>query len=225
MNLSKYVYITDSIDEKSKLLYNSKNDYFIKYNKNDFGELDDFLSNNQIFDFLEEHSFFSSEDEEQKLKVYHDKALKSEDTLMLILKITKKCNFRCTYCYENFMDNNLIIKNQNILIKYIKNKLSEGKIHHLIISWFGGEPLMNIECILNMAAQLIDVCKSFNVKYSSSIVTNGFLLSSKVIDMLYKSGVNTFQITLDGAPFFMTNNAYQRMVKKHLILYIEIYKN
>ena len=31
--LSKFIYITDSYDNKSKLLYNSKSPYFVKYSK------------------------------------------------------------------------------------------------------------------------------------------------------------------------------------------------
>ena len=141
MELSKYIYITDSYDEKNRLLYNSKNGYFVKYNISDFGDISNFISNVEITDFLSGKDFFKSEDEEEQLLKVHTNALKSEDRIMLILKITKNCNFRCSYCYEKFQEEKLDEYNQDIVLEFVRSRLSEKKIKNLQVSWFGGEPL------------------------------------------------------------------------------------
>ncbi|TOB11935.1 radical SAM protein, partial [Vibrio parahaemolyticus] len=60
--------------------------------------------------------------------------------LQLIIFPTEKCNFRCTYCYEKFevgrMSNELI---QGIK-KFLEVRIPE--LDRLVISWFGGEPLL-----------------------------------------------------------------------------------
>ena len=200
VKLSKYIYVTDSVDSKEKLLYNSKNGYFIKYSKQDFEQIGDFLNEEEIVKFLAEKEFLEQEGEIEYIRNRHIKEIRSEDTMMLTLKITRDCNFRCIYCYEDFVNKKLSEENQKIILKYIEKNLSRGKIKHLIIAWFGGEPLTNIKCIAYMAQQVMGLCEKYGVKYSSTVVTNGYLLSESYFEQLCKSGVTNFQVTIDGAP-------------------------
>lgn len=197
---SKYVIEADSFDNKHGLLYNTKNDYFIRYLKQDFFDRDDLLNYPTITKFLNEKKFFIEKNEIMDMMYHHIEITKSNSTLMLILKITKNCNFRCIYCYEELYDKgkNMSIAIQKSIIKFIEKKLRRESIKHLIISWFGGEPSLNMDCICNMSKKIIKICKENNVKYSSSIVTNGFLLNIATIKNLIISGINTFQITIDG---------------------------
>ncbi|WP_317317228.1 radical SAM/SPASM domain-containing protein [Amedibacillus dolichus] len=196
--LSKYVLETKSFDEQYGLLYNSKNNYFIRYLLSDFKDVNSLLDVPQIQKLLEEKEFLYCENEFHDIQRRIKKIIKSEETLMLILKVTKDCNFRCIYCYEQFSDKNMSVDVQDNIISFIKNKINMGTIKHLIISWFGGEPLMNMECIRYMGKEIKCFCELRHVKYSSSVVTNGFLLNRKVVKELVDLGVNTFQITIDG---------------------------
>lgn len=60
--------------------------------------------------------------------------------LGLIILPTEKCNFRCTYCYEDF-ENKRIDKK---VVDGIKNLLSNrsNNLKILNIELFGGEPLL-----------------------------------------------------------------------------------
>lgn len=199
--ISKYVYTATSFDGQYNLLFNSKNDYFIRYDNQDFKDIIALTENEEICEFLSEKGFYYSDDEFQIIQKTPASALKSEDTLMLILKITKDCNFRCTYCYEDFSSTKMSDDIQNNVINLIKKQLKIGKIKHVIVSWFGGEPLLNLQCIEDMSPKIINLCLNYGAKYSSSIVTNGYLLNSHAITKLLNAKVNNFQITIDGPSY------------------------
>ena len=60
----------------------------------------------------------------------------SADYFSLTLMPTEQCNFRCTYCYEDFS----IGKMKEDVIRGIKNLLKQRipTLKYLNISWFGG---------------------------------------------------------------------------------------
>ena len=195
--LSKYIVITDSYDMDSKLLFNRVNGYFIKYSKKDYETLSKFLENEKISKFLEEKGFFDNPDLSYLDNLYKEK-IDSADTLNLIIKTTKQCNFRCSYCYENFSNQMIDKSKEKILYNFIRNEIIIKKIKKLYISWFGGEPLLNVDIINSLGEEILKLCKELNVEYHSSITTNGYLLNEKNIDTLFNINNRVFQITLDG---------------------------
>ena len=64
----------------------------------------------------------------------------ANNALRLILMPTEACNFRCTYCYEDFrykrMDDSVVTGVKRFL------DLRASHLSQLEISWFGGEPLL-----------------------------------------------------------------------------------
>lgn len=119
------------------------------------------------------------------------------DVFELIILPTEQCNFRCTYCYENFE----IRKMSKQTVNGIKNFLTKKAaiIQDLHISWFGGEPLLAIDIIEDISKYILRL-NSINPRffYKASITTNGYLLTKKNLDKLFKIGVKSFQISLDG---------------------------
>ncbi len=63
------------------------------------------------------------------------------------------------------------------------------------ITWFGGEPLLNFKKIVEISNHLIRE----NIEFSSSILTNGYLLSKSKIDKLKELKITNVQVTLDGS--------------------------
>ena len=61
------------------------------------------------------------------------------DVLHLILLPTEACNFRCTYCYEDFRLGRM---SEDVVrgVEALLSRRAEG-LARLEISWFGGEPL------------------------------------------------------------------------------------
>lgn len=196
--ISKYVYITNSFDERYCLLYNSKNDDFIRYDKNDFTSFEEFVMNEQVNEYLKENNYFYESNELSEINKNYANMVESEDTLMLIIKVTRKCNFRCVYCYEYLNNNDITEKAVQSIYKFIENKIKSGKLKKINICWFGGEPLVNLKQIISMSENIINLCANNNVLYMSSVVTNGYLLTKEVAEKLISLGVNNFQITIDG---------------------------
>ena len=106
---------------------------------------------------------------------------------------TTDCNARCFYCFEAGA-NKVNMNKQTALdiAEYIK-KVSKG--HKVVIRWFGGEPLYNVEAIDIICEKLRD----FKIEYESFIVTNAFLFTPEMVSRAKELWNLTFaQITLDG---------------------------
>jgi uncharacterized protein len=103
-----------------------------------------------------------------------------------------KCNFACFYCFE---EGN---KNFSLMDESIENALvtiiEKNKKKSLSINWFGGEPLLGFDKMISICKKLIDK----EIKFTSSIVTNGSLLTMEKIEQLDLLNLSFIQITLDG---------------------------
>ncbi len=111
---------------------------------------------------------------------------------------TMNCNFGCKYCYEkNIVENSKMDgETKDAIVRYIENNLhAEGK---LIVTWYGGEPLLALDVIESLSKQFIKICETKNAQYEAMIVTNGYLLSEQAVNILKQCMVNKIQITLDG---------------------------
>ncbi len=120
------------------------------------------------------------------------------DALELILMSSEDCNFRCTYCYEDFKRGTMLPAVRDSLKSLVLKRID--KLNRLNISWFGGEPLYGFEAIEDLAPFFLKVANEHGVPYTSSMTTNGYLLTPEVADKLLAWRVFSFQITLDGLP-------------------------
>ncbi|HEX6903340.1 MAG TPA: radical SAM protein [Thermoanaerobaculia bacterium] len=120
------------------------------------------------------------------------------DVLQLILLASEDCNFRCTYCYEDFargtMQPAVRAATRKLVEKRIKN------LRQLHINWFGGEPLYGFAAIEELAPFFIQICAENSVRFRSNMTTNGYLLTPEVAEKLLAWQITRFQITLDGRP-------------------------
>ncbi len=121
----------------------------------------------------------------------------SNEYLELIILPTEQCNFRCTYCYEDFS----IGKMQRPTIDGIKNLISKRmpELKILKISWFGGEPLAAKDVIAEICQHIIELKSQFpKLHYESVMTTNGYHLNQAMLHKLSVLGMNDYQISLDG---------------------------
>lgn len=117
--------------------------------------------------------------------------------LHLILLPTEKCNFRCTYCYEDFS----VGRMNGDIISGIKAFLEQrcSELDSLNISWFGGEPLLAKDIVLEISEYLVSLVYRYSrLKYIGNMTTNGYLLDYKTATTLSNVGVRDYQISLDG---------------------------
>ena len=118
--------------------------------------------------------------------------------LNLFLFPTEQCNFRCTYCYEDFelgqMPPEVVVGVERLL------EARAPELHSLVISWFGGEPLLAKPILLRIGTQATVMSTRYGFNYRATATTNGYLLDRTTVTELYESGVNGYQISLDGPP-------------------------
>ena len=108
---------------------------------------------------------------------------------------TTDCNARCYYCYQE--DWKPIVMDETTaeaVIEFIKrNTEAEDNV---TVSWFGGEPLYNINIIRMINAELV---QSYGDRYKSIMTSNGSFISRKLAHEMKKDwNMKCIQITIDG---------------------------
>lgn len=116
--------------------------------------------------------------------------------LQLIILPTEQCNFRCTYCYEDFEIGQMRDPTVQAIKQLILKRMP--KIQRLVLSWFGGEPLMAKSIVFELNEFAQRECEKAGVEFMSNITTNGFGMDSATFELLSKFGVRRYQISMDG---------------------------
>ncbi len=114
------------------------------------------------------------------------------------LSVTQACNFDCAYCFEYHRGHRMSPENQDKVVELADRLLEVSGRKGLHIIWFGGEPLLAPDIIDSMSQKFMEITKKRGVKYSASIITNGYLLTQDIVDMLYRNKVESAVIGLDG---------------------------
>lgn len=133
-------------------------------------------------------------DEEQQshdayLSKYNDK------NLQLIIMPTEQCNFRCVYCYESFLRGQMDRRTIDGIKNHIK---SQPQLRNLQISWFGGEPLLAADVVIELSEFFYNYSIENGIAYNAGITTNGSLLTPEIAEKILNNGMEYFQITIDG---------------------------
>lgn len=106
---------------------------------------------------------------------------------------TMECNARCFYCYENGVRHGTMTEAG--ADKMIEALSAMGKDKKLMITWFGGEPLMNQPWMDYFSSGL----KEAGIEYTSFMISNGSRIDEQVIDkMVNQWKIQDVQITMDG---------------------------
>lgn len=135
---------------------------------------------------------------------------KAEDNnkiLKFALIITTNCNLRCDYCYS-YPNSTHLDMTVEYALRIIKEKI-RSDTERVYITFYGGEPTLNMETIKAVVSHLEKMDK---IVYFL-IVTNG-TSSDEDIDYLINKGFK-FIVSSDGTPD-ITNN--QRHVAKDMLL-------
>lgn len=182
---------------KNSLAIISKNEYE-EYKQFECNDID--IKDKQLIDDLLDQGILINK-EFDELDIIKSLSLRdrfSKSGLGLTIAPTMRCNFDCIYCYQKGKRDGqaMNIEIQEKLIEFIKSNLEESK--ELSVCWYGGEPLLAISVIEKLSEKIINICNDKNIKYNSSIVTNGYLLTEEVVNKLIKYKIKHLQITIDG---------------------------
>jgi len=165
--------------------------------------------NNGFFGLLREKYMLVEAEEEDGLLLarhYRRQALAFEtSTLRLTVCPTLRCNFRCSYCFQDSQQDGLFMnaKTQERLVEWIKEQATSPKIpgkagiRALAVAWYGGEPLLAFETIRSLSERFLALDLSYE---KAVLVTNGYLLDREKIARLNDLRIGIVQITLDGPP-------------------------
>jgi uncharacterized protein len=118
--------------------------------------------------------------------------------LHLILMPTEDCNFRCKYCYESFLRGRMTPSVRRGVKSWVNAEVS--KLDRLDVSWFGGEPMDELDVLEELSHAMIGAARAHRVPYSANIVTNGSHLTPENLRRLLECEVRTIQVTVDGLP-------------------------
>ena len=155
------------------------------------------IESNPSLQYLYDNGFLVDSELDEKMlgdMYYYDNIY--ENDLNITVLVSEDCNFRCKYCYESFKNGDITTGICESFLKFLQKNLHKYK--SLTISWFGGEPLLNIKAIEMISKKAIELCRSLGVLYSASISTNGYLLTPEMTNRLIACKVLNIQVTLDG---------------------------
>jgi uncharacterized protein len=136
-------------------------------------------------------------DELEELKA-HFQGSRHNVSLYYTVGMTMSCNFGCPYCFEEHKPQHMDRGVSTDVARFIEAKVRGAQAASLQVSWFGGEPLLNLRELLWLSSRLRDSCGLMSCHYESGVITNGALLSGDVAKALAESGVDRAQVTIDG---------------------------
>lgn len=152
----------------------------------------------QLYEYLIKNNFLvdAKLNELDRLKIRFQQDKYNEHYMHLTILPTINCNLACPYCYEDKRDENMTLKVIQKLKKFVTDKIDN--LSNLNVTWYGGEPLLQIGVIEKLSRFFIQECDKKNVRYNAKMITNGTLLTDNIVDILIQSKVTQLQVTIDG---------------------------
>jgi uncharacterized protein len=162
------------------------------------------------FQFLKDSRYFDEVDIKKKLsdRLTADSVRRAlANCNQLTFEVTDSCNLDCSYCaygefycdYDRRDGKNLSVEVAKRMLGYLlelwNSSLNHSHQKTIYISFYGGEPLLNVTFI----KEIIDYVKTLKLKHNSfrfSMTTNGLLLH-KYMDLLVEHDFHLL-VSLDG---------------------------
>ena len=124
--------------------------------------------------------------------------------LHVTLLTALQCNFACDYCFQgdhgdyNERADRMSLETAGRTVAWMTRELDRVKPGKLVLTFFGGEPLLNLPVMYDVADRMWQATQDRQVPMYVNIITNGLLLTPAVVDRMLPFGLNGVKITLDG---------------------------
>jgi len=115
----------------------------------------------------------------------------------LTLFVNHRCNLRCTYCYTGRKFHRPM--SVEIARRAVDFGLKQTDKKYLLLTFFGGEPMLEVELIEAAIAYARDRAEQAHKHLFLSMATNGTILDRRRLDLL-KDNAFQVQVSLDGCP-------------------------
>ncbi len=125
-------------------------------------------------------------------------------TLKVTVLTTLQCNFACDYCIQgdhgdyNKSAAKMSMEMAERLATWMEGRLDSLAPGRLILTFFGGEPLLNMPVLYYLSERTHASCTARGVQLVINIITNGLLMTREMVERLNPLGLNGIKITLDG---------------------------
>jgi uncharacterized protein len=199
MKKSQFIVEQVGFSDDTILLYSTYTTSLVELDKKIYEEVfinKNYTKNKEDVQALYDMGFLVSDDKDEvafleKLRIETLKANSSSPSYYIVCPTTG-CNARCYYCFEKGIEQKRMDeRTANAVAEYI---LKHHDSDHLVIQWFGGEPLLEASTI----SYITDYLHENGVSFDSKIITNGYLLSDEVVELAKnKWNVRIIQITID----------------------------
>jgi uncharacterized protein len=155
---------------------------------------------------LAEHGFVvdGADEDFRNVREYFHSVRESRDELRVTVLTTLQCNFACDYCIQgdhgdyNRHAAKMSLETAARVAAWTERRLEELGAESCVLTFFGGEPLLNLPVVYSLSERLSAFCQARGVRLLINIITNGLLLTPEVVDRLAPCGLNGIKITLDG---------------------------
>ena len=128
----------------------------------------------------------------------------NSEQLRVTVLTTLQCNFACDYCIQgdhgdyNKHAAKMSLETAARVADWTERRLDALGSSGFVLTFFGGEPLLNLPVLYYLSERLFDACSARGVTMMINIITNGLLLTPDVVDRLAPLGLNGVKVTLDG---------------------------
>src|SRR4051812_26926150 len=160
----------------------------------------------EVVDLLKDNGFFVADYETDRrgMADYFHSIKHSREELHVTVLTTLQCNFACGYCYQgdredfNQFADKMTLETSGRLVEWIEHELDRLRPETFAMTFFGGEPLLNLPVVYDLAERTWAATQKRGIRQSLSMITNGLLLTEEVVDRLTPRGLRGIKITLDG---------------------------
>jgi uncharacterized protein len=159
------------------------------------GELRETLDQLKAKGLFQPPSEFSQKQQEERIQ-----ALWEHHPYRLQLVVAQSCNLSCVYCYMEKNQSNarrLLMSRQQTFQAVDHLIQRSGRRRNLQITFFGGEPLLNFQCIKEVVRYCKDAEQKHKKKFIFELITNGTLLDGEIADFVLEHDMLLF-VSLDG---------------------------
>lgn len=126
-------------------------------------------------------------------------AIKDAHTRSIAIMPTGGCNMQCEYCGQEHNSQLMTRDTVDATITYLKRSLASGNYNDLFVRWFGGEPLMAYDRILEISDRVSELCSQLDMPFESEMSSNGTLLTlERLVELQNRAHLRQLTITIDG---------------------------
>jgi uncharacterized protein len=207
MAFTRYLKAFENADEPGSLiLFSSKKSSIISIPSRMFSEIQSGRISEEERSALSDLGFLCEDPgaERKEMLGFIDDVNDLGRTFAAKVVMNLDCNLACKYCFEGQRKGKFYMTQEtaDLLIdfvgKWIKGLNGRTGDEKIVITFYGGEPLLSLDLVAYLSEKIKDIAKKNSIEYIAYIVTNGTLLTPPVVARLMPLGMRGAAVTLDG---------------------------